>query len=199
MQPGDVYSGHLICEDGHTGRQIAEQLQQFLISRCIDLSNVLARVVGGDGTAAVAGWKNGWMTHFEALLGRALGRVVCLCHQAELPYRALFYHLDGKTTGPTTFSGPIGKKIAGDVHSLEVASFPTIQDADLPDVPPEIEQDLSSDVRLLYRCAKAAATGDAATVAHLRHGKLSGARWYGLPLKAVSSVTLCLRPSCRRS
>ena len=66
------------------------------------------------------------MAHFEALLERALVRVICLFHQTKLPYLALLHHLDEKTTGPKTFSGPIGKHIGVDVHSLEVAISPTI-------------------------------------------------------------------------
>ena len=57
MQPGDVYLGHLACEDGHTGRQIAEQLKVFLTSWSIHLNNVL--FVGVDGMAAMIGWING--------------------------------------------------------------------------------------------------------------------------------------------
>ena len=93
------------------------------------------------------------MAHFEALLGRAIVRVICVCHQTELPYPALLHHIDEKTTGSTTFSGPIGKQIGGDVHSLEVVISPSIPSADLPRLTAEVEQELSSEVKLLYRCA----------------------------------------------
>ena len=95
----------------------------------------------------------------------------------EFPHLALFHHLDEKITGPTSFRGPIGKEIAGNVHSLEVAISPTIPSADLPYLTPEVEKELNSDVKLLHRCAKMITTGEAAAVAHLRHVKLSGARW----------------------
>ena len=39
-----------------------------------------------------------------------------------------------------------------------------------------MEASLSSDMRLLYRCAKAVVNGDATNVSRLRHGKLCMAR-----------------------
>ena len=48
------------------------------------------------------------MALFQQLVG-----AICLCHQPEHPHRALFRALDGKTSGPATFTGPIGKCIAG--------------------------------------------------------------------------------------
>ena len=118
------------------------------------------------------------MAQFESLLGRPLGRVVCLCHQVELPYRALFQSVDGKTTGPTTFSGPIGKSIAEDVHRLKIADCPVIQCSDFPEIPPATASSLSSDLKLLYRSAKAVVSGNVEGLAGLRHGKLCMARWY---------------------
>ena len=72
------------------------------------------------------GWKNGWMALFEQLVGLPLGRVIFLCHQAQLPYRAPFHALDSKTSGPATCTGPIGNCIAGAVHAVTVAMFPTV-------------------------------------------------------------------------
>ena len=68
---------------GIWAQALADQLVSFLGERGIDLANV--RVVGGDGTNSVVGYNGGWMAKLEALLGRPLTRVVCLCHQAELP------------------------------------------------------------------------------------------------------------------
>ena len=36
---------------------------------------------------------------------------MCLLHTNELPLRHVFAALDGATSGPDTFAGPIGKKI----------------------------------------------------------------------------------------
>ena len=107
-----------------------------------------------------------------------LSRVVCLCHQAELPYRALFRQLDGPTVGPDALAGPIGKRMTGPVHTMPVVAFAAVQCDDFPDLPADVEADLSSDFRLLYRCARCVVSGDGTSVAHKTHGRFNNARWY---------------------
>ena len=60
-----------------------------------------------------------------------------MCHVVIKPYFIIY--LDGKYTGPLTFSGRIGKIIAGQVKSLEVVSFPIVPCADFPEMPRETE------------------------------------------------------------
>lgn len=174
MHPGDVYVGHFTCEGKHTGTEVARRLLDFLEERGIDVSRVA--VVGGDGTNQVTGWQGGWMAVVEKTLGRPLGRVVCLLHQAELAYRALFCHLDGVTAGPTAWTGPIGKAIRSEVHLLPVAQFAVVPCEDFPAVPAHVQ--FSSDFQLLYECARAAISGDAGAVACKKHGKMHQARWH---------------------
>ena len=57
MHPGDICIEHFTCEGRHTGEATAKQLCAFLRERGIYLNKV--RVVGGDGTAQVVGWKSG--------------------------------------------------------------------------------------------------------------------------------------------
>ena len=136
----------------------------FLRERGVDLDKV--RVMGGNGTNQMTGWRGGWMAKLEQLLGRPLSRVVCLCHQAELPYRALFRQLDRQAMSPNAFAGPIGKRIDGPVHTMPVVAFQPIQSDDLPDLTADVEAGLSSDFRLLYQCAKCVMSGDGTSVAH---------------------------------
>ncbi|GBP06283.1 Protein asteroid homolog 1 [Eumeta japonica] len=42
-------------------------------------------------------------------LQRPLQWIICMLHLNELPLRHLFDYLDGKTSGPSTYNGPIGK------------------------------------------------------------------------------------------
>ena len=60
-----------------------------------------------------------------------------LCPVVIKPYFIIY--LDGKSTGPMTFSGRIVKSIAGQVESLEVVSFPIVPHADFPEMPRETE------------------------------------------------------------
>lgn len=173
MHPGDVLIGHFSC-DTHTGAEVAEKLIAFLSERGVDIDKVV--VVGGDGTNQVTGWRGGWMAVMEQTIGRPLGRVVCLLHQAELAYRALFCHLDGVTAGPKAWTGPVGKAICTEVHLLPVTSFARIPCEDFPS--PSDHVKFSSDCQLLFDCARAVVTGDASAVANKTHGKLHHARWH---------------------
>ena len=173
MHPGDILIGHFPC-DSHTGASVAEKLLTFLSERGIDVDKVV--VVWGDGTNQVTGWRGGWMAVMEQTIQRPLGRVVCLLHQAELAYRALFCNLDGVTAGPTAWTGPIGKAIARDVHQLPVANFAPIPCEEFPSLSDQVT--FSSDCQLLVDCAKAVVFGDAGVVADKKHGKLHHARWH---------------------
>ena len=176
MHPGDILVGHFPAEGRHTGERVAQQLVAFLQKRGVDVDKVTT--VGGDGTNQVVGSKGGWMAQMEAKLNRPLTRVVCLCHHLELPYRKLFCHLDGKTTGPGTFQGPIGRVLQGPVHELPVVDFPVISCPDWIDLPAAVERELSTDVKLLYKCAKSVMEGNANSAHHHIHGKVHHARWY---------------------
>ncbi|KAF0294694.1 hypothetical protein FJT64_007668 [Amphibalanus amphitrite] len=177
MHPGDVFLGHFTCSGRHTGQALADQLASFIEERGINADQVL--IIGGDGTNSVVGYKGGWMACLEARLGRPLTRVVCLCHQAELPYRALFQTLAGRTLSKGRFEGEIGEMITGAVHERPLAAFrPLGSAADLPAPSPEVERSLSSDMQLLYQCARCVTTGDGSAVEHRIHGQLNMARWY---------------------
>ena len=117
------------------------------------------------------------MAQLEKLLGRPLSRAICLLHQAELPYRALFKRLDGQTTGPRSFSGPIGRLLSGPVHQLPVCQFPPLTSAELPSLSDDVRRNLSSDL-LLMQCAQCVTSGDGSVVAQRVHGNLSMARWH---------------------
>lgn len=57
---------------------------------------------------------------------------VCLLHYKELSLRHLFQHLDGDTTGPTSFSGPIGSQL-NKCEKLPVVKFICVQ-CEIPEI-----------------------------------------------------------------
>ena len=77
---------------------------EFLHYNNFDLNDVVA--IGCDGTAVNTGCKSGVIRLLEEKLEKPLHWFVCLLHSNELPLR----HIDGKTSGPATFTGPIGSK-----------------------------------------------------------------------------------------
>ena len=193
MHPGDVHLGHFTCRDGHGGAEVARKLHEFVQQRRVDMQKVL--FVGGDGTNQVTGHEGGWMAQLERLIGRPLGRVVCMCHQAELPFRALFRALAGVTAGPTAWTGEIGKAIGGNVHALPITEFVPVPVPDFPDIPAAVETRFSSDLRLLCQCARAVVTGNASTVADKRHGKMHQARWHTAQSRLLRLYMSCSQPS----
>ena len=58
----------------------------------------------------------------EEKVGHPLGRLVCLLHANELPFRKLFEIIDGKSTGPSSFSGTIGSMVEKDLTEMPVVN-----------------------------------------------------------------------------
>lgn len=66
--------------------------------------------VGYDGTVVNTGHKGGVLRLLEQQPNRPLQWFVCQLHCNELLLRHFIEHIDGgKTTGPNTVCGPIGK------------------------------------------------------------------------------------------
>ena len=70
----------------------------------VGVSTADTKILSADGTTVNTGHLNGSMRNMELRLGRPLQRAVCTLHQAELPLRKMFEHLDGPTTGPRSYS-----------------------------------------------------------------------------------------------
>ena len=56
-----------------------------------------------------------FIASLETLIRRPLQWVVCFLQLNKLPLRHIFQNLDGVTSGPESFSGPIGWKLNGAV------------------------------------------------------------------------------------
>ena len=113
-----------------------------------DVSNL--KIVLTDGTSKMTGCKTGAVAVLERRLGHVLQRSGCMLHHVEKPYEHLHEYYDGVTTGPATFSGPIGIAIEGDVWKLEVGNFiPVLNPLLLTvirEIPQEVIVNLSRDI-----------------------------------------------------
>ncbi|KAF0296969.1 hypothetical protein FJT64_000554 [Amphibalanus amphitrite] len=97
-------------------------------------------------------------------------------HSNELVLREVFQNLDGKTSGPGSFTGPLGKAAGGSVHRLSPVKFRPVSGPEL-DLPDNIIADLSSDKLLLYQLTRAVRTGNiSAKEACKKIGPLNHAR-----------------------
>uniref|UniRef100_A0A6P7H1G5 Uncharacterized protein LOC114349192 n=1 Tax=Diabrotica virgifera virgifera TaxID=50390 RepID=A0A6P7H1G5_DIAVI len=169
-EPGSGYLGHVSPLSG-SAENIKNAICMFLTEFNINRSDILA--IGCDGTVINTGNLGGVMCLLEKEFGRHLHWIVCQLHSNELPLRHLIEKLDGTTSGPRGFSGPIGKSLAI-CDQLPVINYKPIK-SELPEVDRE---QLSTDQKFLFDISTAVSTGEfPASLASKNPGKLSHARW----------------------
>ena len=145
-----------------------------------DLWDGLA-LVGSDSTGSMTGIHNGAIRVLEEILGRPLSRSICLLHLNELPLRHVFIAIDGPTTGPESWSGPIGSQLGGCVSDWEPVKFKRIPNAKFPVLPNDVIDDLSSDQYYAYRLCMCIMLGDVDDdLALMECGPLCHSRWLTL-------------------
>ena len=84
------------------GEEVVSVLEEFISVHTL-------KAVLFDNTSTNTSWEGGLVTCSENKIQRKLHIIGCSLHQNELPFRAVFKHLDGSTKTPTTFSGPLEK------------------------------------------------------------------------------------------
>ncbi|XP_053967743.1 uncharacterized protein LOC128869586 [Anastrepha ludens] len=174
MEPGSQYITH-VTPISDTSKGITESMISHLNEMEFDFRELL--LVGCDGTATNTGWRGGIIRRIELYLNRPIQWNICLLHANELPLRHVFQHFDGKTSGPNSFSGTIGKQLQG-VEHLPVVNFNKIE-CDLVQV--TCRDNLSKDQKYLYDIGQAIHLGNCSSDLSLRDpGKLSHARWLTL-------------------
>ena len=107
-EPGSKYMGHFTTETG-SSLSINSGTTQFLEQNFLYMKSLVA--VGSDRTNVNIGMKNGVIKRIENALERPVHWFVCMPHSNELPLRHLLNSLDGKTSGPRSLTGPIGKEL----------------------------------------------------------------------------------------
>lgn len=158
-----------------TGKAIADSIFTFFTKNELDLTKLL--VVGCDGTAANTGWKSGVIRCIELKLGRPLQWFICQLHANELPLRHLFTKLDGATSGPQLYSGPIGKLLEK-CTDLPVTGFSAIPVPNMPVLLKETENSLSTDQKYLYQICQAVSSGSCPQdLSNRNSGKMAHSRW----------------------
>ncbi|XP_061717533.1 uncharacterized protein LOC133525257 [Cydia pomonella] len=172
MEPGSKYLGHISLKSGKA-KEIATSLCSFFAENSISLTNILA--IGCDGTVVNTGNKAGIIKLIENQLQQPLQWLICQLHANELALRHLFDNLDGSTTGPKSFSGPIGKSL-NNCELLPVKSFNAITCC-LPDIT-KSRDDLSTDQLYLLEMCQAISKGECdERLAKRRPGKICHSRW----------------------
>ena len=170
QEPESKYLGHISPLSG-SAQNILRSMLDFLQSS--SMSTNCLKAVGCDGTNCNTGHKAGIITSLENSLGRPLQWIICQLHANELPLRHLVQHLDGSTTGPRAFNGPIGKALE-QCEKLPFVNFKQIESS-LPDMP---TTDLSSDQKYMYDMCQVIMSGIWTEAMPLRNpGNLNHSRW----------------------
>ena len=113
--------------------------------------------------------------------------VVCLHRLVELPFRKLFESLDGTTSGPKSFTGPMEKMASQNVWELPITNFIPIFVEGFPELTPELEKHLSSDAKYLHKICILVITGNVSLKLIKRIiGKLCHSHWLTLVSRIVS-------------
>lgn len=146
-ESGTYLTHRVIPIKGATGNRLSEEVYSVLEE--FDSIHTLKAVLL-DNTHTNTGCEGGLVTCLENKLERKLHTIGCSLHQNELPFRAVFKHLDGTTKAPTTFSGPLGKLCEIDCQDQPQVEFTKLS-SPLDDMKFDEEtlSDLSSDQRLL--------------------------------------------------
>ena len=80
----------------------------------------------------MTGHNSGAVAVMEQQLQKPLQRGVCMMHHLEKPFEHLFAFHDGKSTGPSSYEGEIGKSIEkDDLHELPISNFQIISNEKL--------------------------------------------------------------------
>jgi len=130
-----------------------------------------------DNTATNTGYKTGLGVSLEKLLGYSVHTIGCSLHWIELPLRSMTKLVDGSTSGPKTFTGPIGKVLSDDYHRKDVVNFEVLPADQGTPFHVDID-DLSEDQRCLVEYYQAVTTGQVSSKWLLRRIRgINHARW----------------------
>ena len=90
------------------------------------------------------------MHRLEEKLCRPLQWEICMLHCNELHLSHIFTTIDGTTTSPSSFSGPIGRSLVGYISEWGIAPFEKINNSDFPHLPNNVLTQLSCDQLYAY-------------------------------------------------
>ena len=128
VYPKTEYAGHIVPPDGRAAT-LASELQQFTVDRKISWDNITTLI--SDGCEKMVGWIAGVHASLEKLHGRPFARLICIFHHQEKSFEVVFTLYSGHTTGPSSYSGDVGKSIKGDIHRKPIVAFKVLPNPSL--------------------------------------------------------------------
>lgn len=188
QEPGSRYFGHVTPKCGDA-EGVAASIWDYVLKRGIDVS--LITCIGSDGEATNTGKHNGVIRRLEEYLRRPVQWTICQLHANELPLRRLLQLLDGKTTGPSSFAGQLGKSLLT-CDNRPIVVFEAI-DSYIPNID---VTELSVDQKYLKRACEAVISGYCpADLAAMLPGPVNHARWLTTACRILREYMSCKSPS----
>lgn len=170
-EPFSQYVGHVAVERG-TAEIIVDSMMDFFEQKDINLDQV--NIIGCDGTNVNVGRNNGIIVKLEERFNRPMQWCICLLHLNEVLLRHIFETLDGKTSGPKSYTGDIGKKLL-DCEKKRITNFQSIDNEQYQHL---YDTELSRDQNYLLDMCKAVTSGEISQSISLKKpGPLSHSRW----------------------
>ena len=181
-EPESQYFSHFQLKETPTKDRPAalifceEMLKEF--RRCGgDVDNL--QMFGSDSENTNTGHLGGVAMYLEKSLDRKLLFCVCCLHLNELPYKAAFRALDGKTLSASTYSGKIGKLLPKAEDLPFNPNFVPLNGPSVEKLSPEFVKSLTKDVQDLYKYAQLVNSGEeSANLMELSISHLHEARWF---------------------
>ena len=126
-----------------------------------------------------------------------LHTVECALYQNELPFQSLFKKLDGATSGPQNFNGPLEKQCKTNCHNQQTVQFKPIENPMKTIlVAEEVLNDLSTDQRLLHEYTKGIGVGEVdQKYACWKIGLIHHVRWLTLTTRLLAVYSREKSPS----
>ena len=142
-----------------------------------------------DNTTVNTGHKNGMVACLtsDVFVDKPLMMIGCSFHATELIFRNLFKQIDGKSSGPDTFTGPIGKLLHQDFQNQDPVNFVPIPDLFDITIPEQIVANLNHDQKLLYEYCVWITTGvRTGNFFKNKIGELSSVRWTTMATRCLA-------------
>ena len=190
-EPGSRYIDHISPKSGKA-KDVATEI--------IDVINEISAdvvVLGCDGTPVNTGPHGGINRIIELKLGHPCQRAVCGIHTNELILKHIFKDSDGNSSGPTSYSGPIGRIISEDLTKYPLVQFQAIA-GKVEEISSEMVCTFSTDYRYLYEISIAIQIGPEKINERLlikNPGTLNHARWNTLANRILRLYISTLHPS----
>lgn len=191
-EPQHKFLGFISTADS-SASAISNGLLGFFLERNISLEDLIA--IQSDGTVTNTGAKGGIIHLIEKELNRPLHWFICLLHLMECILRNVFFHLDGRTSGPSVYSGPIGQELDY-CEWAPIAKFKKVTFGEMPDDITNFE--FTNDQKLLMQLGKAVNSGrcdEKLSIACI--GKVHKARWITTSSRILRLYMSKNRPSLK--